>query len=462
MSLFNPSPAPPAAIECEQAVIGSVLMNGDRYWAATEAGLRASHFADALHQRIWLAIADQVKEGMKPSALGLTRRFADDPDMQRMGGPKYLSGLAVASAGVVSPVTDYARTIIDWSNRRTIIDLGSQLTQWGRDAEAETSEMLDRAEAVLSECRLGNSRTGPQPMTAIVSETLESIERAHKRGKVEGVETGLRAIDRSLGGLADTDLIILAGRPGMGKSALAGTIAFNVAQLHPVALFSLEMSAGQFATRILSGLSGVDGKRIRRGEFGADEARRIHEAGEKAGPVPLYIDDTAQIKPMDVRARLKRLARSTPPKLIVVDYVQLMRADESRRDGSRVLEIGDITGSLKAIAKEFRCPVLALSQLSRAVEQRDDKRPVLSDLRDSGAIEQDADQVWFLYRDEYYARREEPPVGASPERYSKWQDRMQAGQGVADLIVAKNRHGPDDLLRLAFDGRFGRFGNLEG
>lgn len=452
------------AIECEQAVIGAVLLNNEQYWPAKEAGLEAVHFASALHQRLWLAIEGLVKIGHSANGFTLHARFRDDADMAGQGGPAKYFGALAANAPTVAllrGIGDLAREIVEWANRRALVDLSSQVERAATDAETPAVETMDRIEAVIGDLRQVGTTGGLQPMPKIMEATLEIADRAHKRGRVEGVETGLRAIDRILGGMANTDMIVLAGRPGMGKSALAGTIAQHVAQSNLVALFSLEMAAEQFASRMVAGEAEVDASRLRKGEISAQEMHRVIEAGEKMKALRLEIDATPQITPADMRARLKRLARAGKVGLIVVDYIQLMRGDTARRDGNRVLEISEITGALKAMAKEFGCPMLALSQLSRAVEQRDDKRPMLADLRDSGSIEQDADQVWFLYRDEYYARREEPPIGASGERVQRWQDRLQAGQGRAELIVAKNRHGPDETLQLRFDGRFARFGNME-
>lgn len=450
------------AIECEQAVIGAVLLSNDHYWPIKETGLEAQHFSTSLHQRIWLAIEGLVKIGQNASGFTLYARFRDDSDMAQQGGPGYLGRLAANASGLVSLSVDYAREIIEWANRRTLVDLSSQIERAATDAETPAAETMARIEAVVGDLRQASSDGGLQPMSKVMGATLEIAERAHKRGRVEGVETGLRAIDRILGGMANTDMIVLAGRPGMGKSALAGSIAQHVAQSSLVALFSLEMAAEQFASRMVAGAAQVDASRLRKGEISAQEMHRVIEAGEQMKTLRLEIDATPQVTPGDMRARLKRLARAGKIGLIVVDYIQLMRGDPGRKDGNRVLELSDITGALKAMAKEFGCPMLALSQLSRAVEMRDDKRPQLSDLRDSGSIEQDADQVWFLYRDEYYARREEPPIGSTGERFQRWQDRVQACAGQADLIVAKNRHGPDDTLKLKFEGRFARFGNLEG
>ena len=456
MNALSPQRTPHAQ-ECEQAVLGACLLNNEQYWVCAQAGLKGDHFAYEGHRKIWQAMEEAIRIGSIANPFTLAPRFRADPAVE--GGHVYLAKLVATVPGLTG-IADYAQAVIDSAVRRTLVELSAQVERAAVDLATPAAEIMTLAESVIGDLRSTGNNAGPVCMKTVAQNTLQSIERAHKRGKVEGIESGLKAIDRALGGLADTDLIVLAGRPGMGKSALAGTIAHHVSRERGVAMFSLEMSAEQLAARILSGIAGIDSTRLRKGDIGANEFHRVAAAADEAGGLRLHIDDTPQIKPNDMRARLKRLMRTEPIKLIVVDYIQLMHGDQSRRENNRVLEIGEITGSLKAMAKEFRCPVLALSQLSRAVESRDDKRPMLSDLRDSGSIEQDADQVWFLYRDEYYASREEPPTGAKGDAYQRWMDRMAAARGQADLIVAKNRHGPDETLKLAFEGRFGRFGNL--
>jgi replicative DNA helicase len=444
-----------AAVECEQAVLGSVFVRNERYWACAEAGLMAEHFSTATHQKLWAAVEGHVKAGLPANPFTLAQRFANDVEF--VEGPAYLVHLSTFVVGLAGGAESYARVVMEWAARRKLLELSSALGSDACDGAVELRTAIERVETGVASLRETGNTRGPQTMAQAVQAALESAERAHKRGRVEGVESGLKAIDNILGGLADTDLIVLAGRPGMGKSALAGTIAQNVAKQSCVALFSLEMAAEQFASRMVAGAAAIDAARLRKGEISGAELERAVQSGRGMEGLHLVIDDQAQLRPLDIRARLKRIAQKMPVGLIVVDYIQLMRADTQRRDASRVLEIAEITGALKAMAKEFACPVLALSQLSRAVEARDDKRPLLSDLRDSGAIEQDADQVWFLYRDEYYARREEPNSSAGAERYAKWQQRMQASAGVAELIVAKNRHGPDAILKLSFQARYARF-----
>lgn len=444
-----------AAVECEQAVLGLVFVKNERYWACAETGLGAQHFSRPLHGRLWDAIAVNVKAGVLANPFTLKPRFENDAEL--VEGPAYLAQLASIAIGLAGGPEHYARVVMQWAGRRRLLEVSATLADEAGAGEVELAEAIEHAEAALASLRESEGARGPVTMAQAVQAALASAERAHKRGRVEGVESGLKAIDDVLGGLANTDLIVLAGRPGMGKSALAGTIAQNVAGGSGVALFSLEMAAEQFAARMVAGAAKLDAARLRKGEISGAELERAIESGRGMENLHLMIDDQAQLRPLDIRARLKRIAQRMPIGLVVVDYIQLMRADVQRRDGSRVLEIAEITGALKAMAKEFSCPVLALSQLSRAVEAREDKRPLLSDLRDSGAIEQDADQVWFLYRDEYYARREEPGSSAGAERYAKWQQRMAASAGVAELIVAKNRHGPDATLKLAFQARSARF-----
>lgn len=444
-----------AAVECEQAVLGSVFVKNERYWACAEAGLMAEHFSSTTHQKLWVAVEGHVKSGMPANPFTLAQRFNNDVEF--VEGPAYLAHLATIAVGLAGETQSYARVVMEWAARRTLLALSNALGSDACDGATELRQAIERVEVGVASLRETGNARGPMSMAQAVQAALESAERAHRRGRVEGVASGLTAIDKILGGLANTDLIVLAGRPGMGKSALAGTIAQNVAKDAGVALFSLEMASEQFASRMVAGAAAIDASRLRKGEISSAELERAVQSGRAMDNLHLVIDDQAQLRPLDIRARLKRIAQKMPVGLIVVDYIQLMRADTPRRDASRVLEIAEITGALKAMAKEFACPVLALSQLSRAVEARDDKRPLLSDLRDSGAIEQDADQVWFLYRDEYYAKREEPNATAGADRYAKWQARVQQSAGVAELIVAKNRHGPDAILKLSFQARYARF-----
>jgi replicative DNA helicase len=314
--------------------------------------------------------------------------------------------------------------------------------------------------------------------TKSLARAVEAAGAAYRRDShVTGVTTGLLDLNRKMGGLQKSDLLILAGRPSMGKTALATNIAFNAARAHAesggregavVAFFSLEMSADQLATRVLADISEVPSEKIRKGEVRDVEFRRFVEAAQTLSSVPFYIDDTPALSIAQVRTRARRLQRQFKMGLIVIDYLQLLRGSGSGRAAeSRVLELSEITRGLKAIAKELSVPVLALSQLSRAVEQREDKRPQLSDLRESGTIEQDADVVMFVFREEYYVEREQPTSLKDEsqekfnDRYVRWQERLKNAHNVAEVIIGKQRHGPIGTVRLKFDGQFTRFSDLD-
>lgn len=450
-----------AAVESEQAVLGAVLAKAERYWDCAQAGLRARHFSCDLHAQLWQGIEGALHSGLPLTPTALAQRLGVRAELEALGGTAWLVRLATGAAGMMAPARDHALLVIDWARRRDMVALAQALLNEAQDPALPTKEVLEAAEAGLLALRGQDEARGPVTLAAATEAALAAAERAFERGAVPGVASGLAAIDRSLGGLADSDLIVLAGRPGMGKSALAATIAQHVARDSQVALFSLEMSALQVASRLVAAQAQLDLARLRRGEITAAELRQAMARGQALKPLHLAIDETPLIRPAQMRARLKLLARRAPVRLVVVDYLQLMQGDgRYGREASRVLEVAEITAALKALAREFEAPVLALSQLSRAVEGREDKRPLLADLRDSGAIEQDADQVWFLYRDEYYARREEPPSDAAGERVQRWQARLREGAGQAELIVAKNRHGPEAVLKLRFEARLARFGDV--
>lgn len=453
---------PLAATQAEQAVIGGVFMRNDAYWACAEAGLKPEHFSSTLHQRLWEAVSDLLVAGSEAKPVALHRRFAGDEELAQHGGARYLAELAAAAVGIVD-VAGYAGIVVDWAARRQMYGLAQRLEAEALDGQAETGKILAMAETALADCRLMGAKAGQGPvsMTQATKGALEAAERAYQRKMVDGVSTSLRGLDSLLGGFAKSDLIVLAGRPGMGKSALASRFVTEAAREgHGAGFFSLEMSAEQLTQRIMADRCSIDVSRIKTGRLIDGEMHAIIEASRQIETLPIVIDATPQVTPADIRARLKRLqpALKGGLGLVVVDYLQLMQSDMARRDANRVLEIGQITGALKGIAKDFNVPLIALSQLSRAVEQRDDKRPQLSDLRDSGSIEQDADVVIFVYREEYYLKKSEP---TDPTKRSQWEERMARAAGRAELIVDKNRHGPTGSAMVAFNGKFTRFENLD-
>ena len=461
-------PHNPAA---EQGLLGALLID-NRVFEKVSEFLKAEHFYIPAHTRIYAAIAKTIEKGQIASAVTLKLAFEQDEDLSLLGGAAYLDDL---EAGVVTilNVQDYGRTIFELHLRRQLISLGEEMVNdaFKHDVDAGATDQIEDVERKLYElATVGDTGGGFLPFSTSLTKAIDMAEAAYRReSHISGVTTGLTDLNRKLGGLQRSDLIILAGRPSMGKTALATNIAFAAAQAHAdsrggeggiVAFFSLEMSAEQLATRILAEVSEVGSEKIRKGEVRDVEFRRFVEASQRLASVPLYIDDTPALSIAQVRTRARRLKRQFGLGLIVIDYLQLLRGSGTgRANESRVLEISEITRGLKALAKELSVPVLALSQLSRAVEQRDDKRPQLSDLRESGTIEQDSDVVMFVFREEYYIERKQPPEGTA--EHATWQADMERVHNVAEVIIGKQRHGPVGTVKLHFDGQFTRFSDLD-
>ncbi|QQG36570.1 MAG: replicative DNA helicase [Micavibrio aeruginosavorus] len=462
----------PHNLEAEQGLLGALLID-NRAMERIGDFLKASHFFHPAHQRVYSAIQKLIDRGQSATPVTLKGYFEQDQDLSNVGGAEYLAELAASVISVVN-ADDYARTIYELHLRRELIAVGEDVVNESFDQKLEEEPMsvLRRAEGRLYDlAQSGDVKGGFVSLRDSVKVAIEIAEKAFRtEGHVTGVTTGLRDLDEKLGGLHPSDLLILAGRPSMGKTALAVNIAYNAAQAFAdtggkeggrVAFFSLEMSADQLATRILADLSGISGDAIRKGNFREDDFRKFVQAAQKLSQVPLYIDDTPALSISAVRSRARRLQRQHGLELLVVDYLQLLAGTGSRQStDNRVLEISEITRGLKAIAKELQIPVLALSQLSRAVEQREDKRPMLSDLRESGSIEQDADVVMFVYREEYYLSRSEPSMDEA-DKYAKWQEKMGRAHNVAESIIAKQRHGPIGTVRLFFNPDLTRFSDLE-
>src|SRR5947199_5169756 len=480
-------PLPPANTEAEQALLGAMLINNAAYHRVTEF-LLPEHFANAVHGRIFAAIAKLIERGQIANAVTLKNLFDQDGALGEIGGAAYLARLA-ASAVTIINAEHYGRTIHDLHLRRELITIGQDVVTdaFQHDLDDPAVEQIERAEQKLFElATAGQAEGGPQPFARALTNAITMAEAAFKRdGKTVGVATGFTDLDKKLGGLHPSDLIILAGRPSMGKTSLATNIAFNAAKAYrstrgpdgrPIAedgavigFFSLEMSAEQLATRILAEESGVSSDRIRRGEVRREDFDKFVAASHRLASVPLYIDDTPALSVAALRTRARRLKRQQGLGMIVIDYLQLMRPSaQGRAMENRVQEVSDITRGLKAIAKELEVPVIACSQLSRAVEQREDKRPMLSDLRESGSIEQDADVVMFIFREEYYLSRAEPThrPEETPEkfndRYDRWKERSEAAYGTADIIIAKQRHGPIGTVKLHFEAETTKFDNFIG
>lgn len=473
---------PPQNLEAEQALLGAILTNNRAYERVAEY-LAPEHFADPVHGRIFESAGRRIEKGQLADAVTLRGDLANDPLLEEVGGAAYLGQLVAASVTIVN-AADYGRAIYDSYLRRQLIDLGEEVVNGafapveGMDGE----QQIEAAEQRLFE--LATAGVGERSFVSFVKAATLAVQAANaafrKTGHVAGIATGLTDLDRRLGGLHPSDLLILAGRPGMGKTSLATCMAVGAARAQledaargviekpkAIAFFSLEMSSEQLATRILSERAGVSSDRIRRGAIEHGEFDRFYQASVELQHLPLSIDDTPALSIAAMRTRARRLARGPGLAMIVVDYLQLMRPAPGRPPENRVLEISQITQGLKALAKELNVPVLALSQLSRAVENREDKRPQLSDLRESGTIEQDADVVMFVYRDEYYLEQRRPKLAAfdNAEKFGeaerKWQEAMDAVHNKAEVIIGKQRHGPTGTVPLFFEGEFTRFANLD-
>ncbi|MGH1398748.1 MAG: replicative DNA helicase [Alphaproteobacteria bacterium] len=461
----------PHNMEAEQGLLGALLVDNR---AVEKIGdfLRAEHFFMPAHQRIFTAVQTLIDRGQNASPVTLKNYFEKDEDLKDVGGAEYLVDLAASVINVIN-TGDYASTIYDLHLRRELITLGEDVVNesYDHNLDSDANTTIERAEGRLfSLAESGQAKGGFITLRDSVLTAIEHAEKAYKTaGSVTGVTSGLADVDKKLGGFQKSDLLILAGRPSMGKTALAVNWAFNAAKAYAdsggaeggrVAFFSLEMSADQLAGRILSEQSGISGDAIRKGNIKQDDFRAFVEASQRMSQVPLYIDDTPALSIGAVRTRCRRLKRQHGLDMLVIDYLQLLRGTGSKRgQENRVQEVSEITMGLKAIAKELEIPVIALSQLSRQVEQREDKRPQLSDLRESGSIEQDADAVMFVYREEYYLSRTEPEPGT--ENHMKWQESMERAHNIGECIVAKQRHGPIGTVKMYFDPNVTRFSDLD-
>lgn len=457
--------------DAEQGLLGALLVD-NRGVEKMGDHIRAEHFFMPAHQRIFTAIQTLIDRGQTASPVTLKNYFETDEDLTDVGGAEYLADLAASVVNVIN-VADYASTIYDLHLRRELITLGEEVVNEAYDHNLDSDAMnaIENAESRLfSLAESGEVRGGFTTLRDSVLTAIEMAEKAYKTdGHVTGITSGLIDVDKKLGGFQKSDLLILAGRPSMGKTALAVNWAFNAAKAYAdsggeeggrVAFFSLEMSSDQLASRILSEQSGISGDAIRKGNIKQDDFKAFVEASQRMSQVPLYIDDTPALSIGAVRTRSRRLMRQHGLDMVIIDYLQLLRGTGSKRgQENRVQEISEITMGLKAIAKELDIPVIALSQLSRAVEQREDKRPQLSDLRESGSIEQDADAVMFVYREEYYLSRTEPEPGT--ENHMKWQESMERAHNIGECIVAKQRHGPIGTVKMYFDPNLTKFSDLD-
>ncbi|MGH7048522.1 MAG: replicative DNA helicase [Stellaceae bacterium] len=476
---------PPFNTEAEQALLGAILINNAAYSRVSEF-LQAEYFGNAVHARIYSAIGKVIDRGQIANPVTLKGLFDQDGALAEIGGAQYLVQLVGAAVTIIN-AEDYGRTIHDLYLRRQLITVGEDVVNdaFRHDLDDLAPAQIERAEKKLFDLATsGQAEGGFRAFSVPLTGAIDMAEAAFKRsGKTVGVATGFTDLDQKLGGLHPSDLVILGGRPSMGKSALATNIAFNAAKAYRtgrgadgrtiaedgavVGFFSLEMSAEQLAARILAEESGISSDRIRRGDVSHQDFDRFVQASHHLQSLPLYIDDTPALSVSSLRTRARRLMRQQGLGLIVVDYLQLMRPSVQVRSlDNRVQEISDITRGLKAVAKELHVPVLALAQLSRAVELREDKRPMLADLRESGSIEQDADVVMFIFREEYYLSRGQPLRRADEtddkynDRYERWQNRFNEVYGTGEIIIAKQRHGPIGNIKLHFDAETTKFDNF--
>ena len=465
---------PPSNIEAEQALLGAILVNNDAYYRVSDF-LEAGHFIEDLHRRIYEVATSLIKAGKVATPITM-KTFLGDQDLGGITVSQYLARLAAEATTVIN-AEDYGRTIYDLAVRRNLINIGEDMVNVAFDAPVETSprDQIEEAERRLyALAETGRYDGGFQRFSDALTAAIDMAAAAYKReGALSGISSGLIDLDKSLGGLQPSDLVILAGRPAMGKTSLVTNIAFNIAKAYRsekqqdgslktvnggiVGFFSLEMSAEQLATRIIAEQSGVPSYKIRRGDMREDDFYKITEAAREMQSIPFYIDQTGGISIAQLAARARRLKRQRGLDVLIVDYLQLLSAS-AKKGENRVQELTEITTGLKALAKELSVPLVALSQLSRQVESRDDKRPQLSDLRESGSIEQDADVVMFVYREEYYLKNKEPKPGT--EEYFKWQSEMDQVHGKAEVIIGKQRHGPTGTVQLAFQADITRFTDL--
>lgn len=451
MNAWTAAEANPALL-CEYAVLGAVLHDNKAYWVCAAQQLKPEHFESTLHGQVFQAMGAQILAGLEASAASLWTKLNRDEELKRQGGLEYFSRLLERGKDVAN-VAGYARAVQEWATRRKLLRLSFWIDSEVMNGERPLGELLAELRRQIDQCKPVEAR-GPVPFPQAVDKALATIERAYKRGEIDGVAFGLAKLDAMLGGAAKTDLVILAGRPGMGKSALAYHVAEHNARLGKrVVFFSLEMGDEQIAMRALSLRTRISADKLRRGAINQAQSQALVQAAGEL-KLPLFVDETGGIDPATLRLRLIELQQSGPVDLVVIDYLQLMRSGV--RAENRVQEITAITMALKAIAKELGVPILALSQLNRAVEAREDKQPLLSDLRDSGSIEQEADIVIFVYREEYYLANAEP-MDHGGEAHRRWDERMAASAGRAILTVAKHRHGPTGQVTVGFEGELTRF-----
>lgn len=467
------TPGLPANVEAEAALLGALMLD-NRLVEDVGLKLKPHHFHEELHGRIYDSILKLTDKNMVANPVTLRPMFEADEAMKQVGGAGYLATLTGSGATLIA-ARDFAQQIYDLALLRALIGVGRDLVESALDTSDEVAplQQIEKAESELYKvAEEGGADGKAKSFAEATRDALQTAERAlNSGGHLSGVTTGLESLNAKIGGLHNSDLIIIAGRPGMGKSALGTNIAFAAAQRFmrdgedgiepeksvgaPVALFSLEMSADQLATRILAEQSGISSENLRMGKISKQEFRQLARAAAELESLPFYIDDTPGLTIAALRARARRLKRQKGIGMVIVDYLQLLQGTGRNSNENRVNEISEISRGLKTLAKELNVPVIGLSQLSRAVEQREDKRPQLSDLRESGSIEQDADIVLFIYREDYYLAARQP-ADDHPD-FAEWQEEMGRVYGLAEILVAKQRHGATGKVRVKFDSRITKF-----
>ena len=460
-------------IEAEQTILGTILMNNEYINRVVDI-LLPEHFYEPANGKIYNQILHTVnKINIIANSVTLKQFFESDQDIKAIGGALYLSTLLSKATGIID-ISDYAKLIHDLALKRKLVMIGEDVVNNAySDDEASAGQQIEIAEGNLFNLTHQNGRDSDfRSISVSLKSTLEkTLIAKQQEGNISGISTGLNDLDNILSGLQNSDLLILAGRPSMGKTALGINVAVNACKAmnqgitdpkekKAVGFFSLEMSSDQLAARILSMETSINATKFRNGSINEDEWLGITTRSNEISQMPFFIDDTPALSIAAIRTRTRRLIRKHNLAFLVIDYLQLIHGSSKKSENSRVQEISEITQGLKAIAKEFNIPVLALSQLSRAVEQREDKRPQLSDLRESGSIEQDADVVVFIYRDSYYFERKRPGE-EEQEKFEKWKRRMEEIRNRSELIIAKQRNGPIGNVHLYFDPEFTRFSNLD-
>src|SRR6202167_6129037 len=469
----------PHNIEAEQSVLGAILVNNDAFYRVSDF-LEPKHFFEPIHQTIFETAGSLIRMGKVATPVTLKTFVPADTDLGAgMTVGQYLARLAAEATTIIN-AHDYGRTIYELAQRRDLIGIGTDMVNVAFDAPVDFAPraQIEDAERRLYElAETGRYDGGFQRFAQALTVAVDMAAKAFQRdGKLSGIATGLRELDIKMGGLQPSDLIIVAGRPGMGKTALATNIAYNIAKAHRaevqadgtmksvnggiVGFFSCEMSAEQLATRIIAERTGIPSSSIRRGGITEADFEKIRDYSIELQALPFYVDETGGLSISQLAARARRLKRQRRLDLLVIDYIQLLQGTTRRSSENRVQEVTEITTRLKALAKELNVPIVALSQLSRQVEAREDKRPQLSDLRESGSIEQDADVVLFVFREEYYHQMRKP-TEASREKFAEWLAEGERVGGKAEVIIGKQRHGPTGTIELQFDAAVTRFANLD-